>query len=307
MAAQGPTISTQVKGCLELNRDLIQSLKTPQIELPDGVQLSLNDQKDRFAVWCGNIGAHRTGTSSLEYRLRDASHIKDNVIDLLGELEGLINDAKEIIDGEMTPWDEMPEDEEIGEDGDGQEEDIASTELEQIAMDIKEVVDSLLRLNMSIKNPAPHDRFFSSSSTDTSHFEAFDIQHVQSKYGEVVSPWLAERLGKAISRRRQYFKYRQEHHDKLAYGIGGEGDEHGVAPSTLASSIPEKLKKGHLGLIDDDDNSDAGRMSQTSFATSVAAAERLHVPPLPSAAAEGPFECPFCFMIVSITDRTAWK
>lgn len=310
MAALRSSISTQVKRCLELNKILSNSLETPQVDLPEGVSLSLGDQKSRFAVWCGNIGAHRTGTSSLEHRLRDASHIKENVVDLLEELECLINDARGIIDGQVTPWDQLPEDDGHGNDmpemGEDEDPDMPETELEQLAMDIKEIVDNLLRLSMTIKNPAPHDRFFASGATDTSHFEAFDIQHVRSKYGDTVEPWLAERLGKAISRRRQYFKYRQEHHERLAHGM--EEDDRGVAPSTLASSIPEKFKKGQMVIPNDDDNSDAGRMSQTSFATSAAGASgQLHVPPMPSEAADGPFECPFCYMIVSISDRRAWK
>jgi hypothetical protein len=304
------SISGQVKRCLEINKHLTESLSKPQIDLPDGVALSLGDQKSRFAVWCGNIGAHRTGASSLEHRLRDASHIKENVVDLLEELESLMNDARGIIDGGIIPWDQLPADDD-GDDArpnmeEDEDSDMPETEIQQLAMDIKEVVDNLLRLSMTIKNPAPHDRFFASGATDTSHFESFDIQHVQSKYGSAVEPWLAERLGKAISRRRQYFRYRQEHHEKLAHGM--DDDEQGVAPSTLASSIPEKFKKGQAVLGDDDGDSDAGRMSQTSFATSAAGpTEKLRVPPMPAEAADGPFECPFCYMIISISDRRAWK
>lgn len=301
-----PSISTQVKRCLELNSALSDAVADAHITLPEGLTLSLEDQKNRFAVWCGNIGAHRTGTSSLEHRLRDASHIRENVISLLDELEGLTNDATAIITGEMTPWDQMPEEEGEADDiAPDPDEDMPGTEIEQIAMDIKEVVDSLLRLSITIRNPAPHDRFLMSGSTDTSHFEAFDIQHVKVKFEDAGS-WLTERLGRAISRRRQYFKYRQQHHDKLAYGMDGD-DDRGIAPSTLASSIPEKLKKGNQGLLDDDNDSNADWVSQTSFATSVGGSEQLHVPPLPEEAEKGPFECPFCFMIVNITDRKAWK
>lgn len=310
MAASPTSISTQVKRCLELNTTLSDVVKNSHIALPDGLPLSLEDQKNRFAVWCGNISAHRTGTSSLEHRLRDASHIREMVISLLDELENLTNDAKAILAGEMTPWDQMPEEADDGEGESNQgidsEEDMPGTEIEQIAMDIKEVVDSLLRLSITIRNPAPHDRFLVSSSIDTSHFEAFDIQHVQSKF-EDTGPWLAERLGKAISRRRQYFKYRQKHHEKLAYGMDEKDDDRGVAPSTLASSIPDKLKKGNKTLLDDDNDSNADWTSQTSFATSIGGLEQLHVPPLPKEAEKGPFECPFCFMIVSITARKAWK
>jgi CRISPR/Cas system CMR-associated protein Cmr1 (group 7 of RAMP superfamily) len=41
----------------------------------------------RFKLWAGNLGAHRrSGGGSLEYRLRDASHIRKLVISLLQDL-----------------------------------------------------------------------------------------------------------------------------------------------------------------------------------------------------------------------------
>ena len=41
----------------------------------------------RFRVWAGNAGAHRTGRVSLDHRLREASHIYDELTKLLGELK----------------------------------------------------------------------------------------------------------------------------------------------------------------------------------------------------------------------------
>ena len=40
----------------------------------------------RLRVWAGNSGAHRTGRVSLDYRLREASHLREELIKLLGEL-----------------------------------------------------------------------------------------------------------------------------------------------------------------------------------------------------------------------------
>jgi hypothetical protein len=46
-----------------------------------------NDEFDRFKVWAGNIAAHRKGHRSLEYRLRDAPHLKDETCNLLTALK----------------------------------------------------------------------------------------------------------------------------------------------------------------------------------------------------------------------------
>lgn len=45
----------------------------------------------RFKLWAGTLGAHRTsGTRSLEYRLRDASSLREHLISLLQELKDML-------------------------------------------------------------------------------------------------------------------------------------------------------------------------------------------------------------------------
>ena len=46
----------------------------------------LRNELGRFRVWAGNAGAHRTGRVSLDFRLREASHIYKELTKLLGEL-----------------------------------------------------------------------------------------------------------------------------------------------------------------------------------------------------------------------------
>lgn len=55
---------------------------------------TLPEELARFKVWAGNIGAHRKGSSSLDYRLRDASHLRNQAISLLGDLEEALVDGK---------------------------------------------------------------------------------------------------------------------------------------------------------------------------------------------------------------------
>lgn len=47
---------------------------------------TITDQVARFKIWVGNIDAHQKGMSSLDYRLREASHIRAQVVRLLGDL-----------------------------------------------------------------------------------------------------------------------------------------------------------------------------------------------------------------------------
>lgn len=90
------------------------------------------------------------------------------------------------------------------------------TEMDQILAGINEAIVNLLRLSVTIRNPARHDQYLNfSKSFDTTPFENFDISHVTAKYPHI-SPRLASRLGTALSRRRCYFKYREGHRNKLA-------------------------------------------------------------------------------------------
>jgi hypothetical protein len=55
---------------------------------------SVNDEFDRFKIWAGNIAAHRKGRRSLEYRLRDAAHLKDECHNLLKALQSSLADGE---------------------------------------------------------------------------------------------------------------------------------------------------------------------------------------------------------------------
>jgi hypothetical protein len=99
---------------------------------------------------------------------------------------------------------------------DGSQDD---SEVGQILTDIGHTVDCLLRLSTAIRTPAPHDRFRSRAGAGIAErFEHWDTRHVEEKF-PAIDFRIAERLGKAAARRRQYFKYREEHAAKLAEGL----------------------------------------------------------------------------------------
>ena len=60
-------------------RDLPESV--PESDASESVDSGLADQRSRFQIWSANIGARDVGTSSLEYKLRDASDISHTVLD----------------------------------------------------------------------------------------------------------------------------------------------------------------------------------------------------------------------------------
>ncbi|KAI1112310.1 hypothetical protein F5Y14DRAFT_273727 [Nemania sp. NC0429] len=286
----------------------------PELDDSKSVEVrNINDQLSKFKLWAGNIGAHRTGRSSLDYRLRDSSHLRTQVMRLLDYLITSLKDVYSILSGETLPWDQ-----DSGGVGELDEElkDLLinedfefDSELEQLMEEIADVVSNFLRLSMSLRNPAPHDRFMSTEYAKVHYFEHTDKAHVEAKFPKA-NQYLIIRIGQSLSRKRQYFKYRESHHEKLAYGLFDSGRSEAGAPSTAASSIPLAMKgPGAIpafGEVDEDERSDTG-FSHTSFATTAPDSERLRIPPLPKRSYDGPFECPFCFMLISVSSTYQWK
>lgn len=86
-------ISEEVLDCLQS----FQKLKDTVASSGNGnTALDISDELGRFNIWSGNIGAHRSGQSSLEYRLKDASHLRDHVLLLLRSLRDNLQDGKRV-------------------------------------------------------------------------------------------------------------------------------------------------------------------------------------------------------------------
>ncbi|EER28989.1 hypothetical protein CPC735_036950 [Coccidioides posadasii C735 delta SOWgp] len=145
----------------------------------------------------------------------------------------------------------------------------------------------------------------SSVDNDTSFYETYDTMHVREKFPDA-SQFLASRLGRAISRRRQYLKYRESHHKKLSHGMhpdhDAEQDSTEIAQqSTAAFGLPN---------VEGIDLNDACSETASSFASTATSVNpvKLRPSPLPEEAKNGkPSECPLCFMIVAARDHHSWR
>ncbi|KAK1499251.1 hypothetical protein CTAM01_07172 [Colletotrichum tamarilloi] len=276
---------------------LLNTTQNPIVHRPSlDVHPKLVDEQARFKVWAGNVGAHKTGRSSLEYRLRDASglrlHVGKLLISLIKSIDGAVKALNDL--GLQSNARE-----------DGNQEDIIA-DLDVYIESFPDIINCLMRLIITIQNPAPWDRFIDSKRTDTSMFEAYDIQHVSAKF-EGIDSQLAQRLGKAISRRRQYFKYRELRHEKLSRQMDEQADANvtDTISSTVASSFYNHSKPLPQ-IYDFSESQDVASVTSYDASTLEDAQERS-VPDLPKEAYDGPFECQFCFMIVDIRDTRAWR
>lgn len=200
-------VADHVQACLRSFRAIEAGSRS--IQVPNSTVIgSVENELGRFKLWCGSIGAHQRGKSSLDYKLREASHLRVRVLELLQRLQSTLSDIQSLVNGDGMPWDAQSasdtDDSELDNEG-GERE----TEIQQLAVSLADLITNMMQLFSTVRNPAAHDQFMLSKDTATaSHFERFDIEHVTNKYPQI-EQWLAERLGCAISRRRQYVQYRE--------------------------------------------------------------------------------------------------
>jgi hypothetical protein len=184
-----------------------------------------------------------------------------------------------------------------------------------------------MKLSMLIRESSKRDDYAKAASRYNTWDPSPDISHVleKNRSAKTSTIWLLERLGKAITRRRQFLTYRKEHHGKLT-GDWGE-DVDGVDETIQEDKKPAKtiLTSKATTFVpnmvpQEKDGSDvAGSFgSQTSYeATEVGSEDgptKLTVPPPPKWAFEDvlfeygePFQCPLCFTEQVVKNRNAWK
>ncbi|OQE35432.1 hypothetical protein PENCOP_c013G07937 [Penicillium coprophilum] len=89
-------VSELLKSCYIQFNSLIASdgLAKHNIEVP---LQAWKDELGRLRVWAANLN-DQTEISSLDYHLRDASHIKDQILSLLERVKELLSDLTEVLE-----------------------------------------------------------------------------------------------------------------------------------------------------------------------------------------------------------------
>ncbi|KAJ5354972.1 uncharacterized protein N7496_012184 [Penicillium cataractarum] len=288
------TISSVAISCLTKLKAIASSddLQIYSAEIPHALW---QDELGRLRVWAANIGAHQTGQASLDHRLRDASHIKEQTLRVLRRLQRLLQDLR---DG-LHPGSGSEDMSDSGDEHGG------TSEVQMIYQEVHDTIGNLFQLSMIIRKPAQHDRLRGTKRSDAAGFEPFDMQHVLNKYPQA-EPSVLERLGLAISQRRAILRYRERHHLKLGKGLERAIEDRSDAVSTkmsdtVATNFVEQPPT-HVGF------DSQSLVSQTSYAqTLLNGEEGMVLPPLPAESEDGtPFECPYCFVIISISGDNQW-
>lgn len=196
-----------------------------------------------------------------------------------------------------------------------------TSELEELLASVRAANVSFMKISMVIRSSPARDDYLKAATRYTIP-SIYDINHVKEKHGSArkSQDWLLRRLGKAITRRRQYLKYREQHHGKLSRDWDTEvKDKVGSKPSYTVSSTKATTYVPNEPLLDDRAGSDtAGSFgSQTSYEATMVGENtetKLNVPPPPKEAFEGipfefgePFQCPYCYTEQKVKNKAAWK
>jgi hypothetical protein len=287
----------------------------------------IQDELGRFRVWAGNIAAHRPSHSrrSLEYRLRDSLRLRDTVLSLLRDLKRALDELR----GSLIPVDmeegsrHQPDREARGGDDDGQDEEYGDAEdmfelsdeesIENVthtqrAIDeIHDVITCLLRFSIALRNPGRNNlrKDDPDGQGIAQSFVAHYINHVREKF-PVAPQYLVDRVGKSMSKHRQYFRYRKSHNEKLRADLTDIEVDAWERPSTVATSL-FVTDTPRLGIERLEFETESN-YTATSYEGSFTGDARLEIPKWPVEAQEGsPFECPLCYGILEAETETSWR
>lgn len=223
--------------------------------------------------------------------------------------------------------------------------DDAMSEEVELFEEISACISRLFRVSKLIRQAAPTDIFMKALSRNRYLFnDQFDIAHVGEKYRKTTEgngAWLQKRLGRAITQRRHYLSYIQDHRKKLE----GEKDtqERSIplpAPSTPAVNslavvkpwqpvadsasrpstfvtkattiAPQRIQPQMLTTRDDLDQDDDAK-SYTTIARSVddelESSTTARLPKLDDmgVGARKEVECPFCFRLMRFKNDRVWR
>jgi hypothetical protein len=183
------------------------------------------------------------------------------------------------------------------------ESETSKSEIQEIHEGLVATIGQLYQMSMLIRKPSYHDRLIGMKKLDSEPFQFWAKSHTAEKYPNADS-LVIDRISSAMARQRAVLKYRERHHEKLSQGINPEDDgKSTILSETVVTDVFNEIPSQINDLI-----SEAG-VSETSYGGSLldgSGSGAPRIPKLPKGAEEGPFECPYCFYIITVRDKRAW-
>jgi hypothetical protein len=233
--------------------------------------------KERFELLSSNLGIHRQGHASLDYRVRDALVVKARLAEILGNLEDHLNNLVSISRAERRPFEEQDGDtgssagSSTGADAVSEPSDNSFHEVDFRQRSITEALDALYSLATKIRHPRnrpqrttrelykhvpAHLRENYIRERETAEIVAVSYLQRQSLLAnfdtsEPLEPYICQekflvrRVGFANARRKQQFIYWKEHANRISHGPATDTvleDLHGKMPNVGETpQVPQQL------------------------------------------------------------------
>ncbi|KAK3698106.1 hypothetical protein LTR37_017064 [Vermiconidia calcicola] len=292
---------------------------------------------DKYLLWAGNMGALHADddTRSLGYRLRNATPVRKRICDILDELLQL-QGSSSLRSEEPVATEQRFQlanvDVKLAQEILGL---TTSAECQEswIFASLSDAVSRLFRVSKLIGRSTTSDRHAKAETAGDAKFdESYDTAHVKHKFVDAkAESWLLDRLGKANTKRRQYFRYCQNHREWIAGGIHSKltmapnvqlgsnvhhrGSSYRTQPTPTLGSKPSVMKSAASTLGPVDLSAvDVGFDDTATVTTAVTNtygdqdSRPLPVPKLVDIAESGTdFECPYCHTIQKFNGQRGWK
>lgn len=208
-------------------------------------------------------------------------------------------------------------------------------EVTRLCDGISDDISHLFRVASLIGKSIARDRYARAETASEEKFDdRYDVAHVKTKFQQSKAPgWLLDRLGQAITKRRQYLKYVREHRSRIDHipavsktvappavalrmdspdlfdrlGLGTLASDSPSRPSQLPTSASTVSPVAMLNI----EQTGGDNHSVTTADTTAFGAEPdqvLSVPPLSIYAQPGQeFACPFCPTANKFGSQRSWK
>jgi hypothetical protein len=304
----------------------LQSLSTVDEREAQGIQNAIIDQLTRLRLFCGNIGAFQPQKSrlSVESRLQDAEDVLQLMLRLMDTLQRVISSLK----GSLS---KAPSYEAVSMTAADVEHGTDSNEHTLLIWALRDCITRLFRISRLIQKAASTDKFARAlsrfqSKADERFDERYDLTHVGQKFprlSQEENKWLKNRLGRAITQRRQLLSYSKNHRNDLGtvpdHREARANPQSNVAPSEPSSLQTKATSLDVTGLtlpvlataietVTDDDSASYTTVTRSLDLDNESTLLR-RIPRLKDLRTEEfpDFECPFCYRLVNFKREKVWR
>ena len=190
-----------------------------------------------------------------------------------------------------------------------------TTDTLELIATVKAAITNLFRLSILIRKVPIEDDYDRATSRYRLPTE-WDIRHVRDKFREIDprKRWLVDRLGHAITRRRAFLRYREEHHQKLSSEVIANVQKSEAAKSLAFTKATTHVPQPGINMaeileqVGQDTESEGSRTSYAPTVFDEDVSGILNVPRLPASSSYGePFQCPYCYTIQICRSKHHWK